>query len=556
MSCRERPSVPLLSMKYQTLPHLSEGAIKPNSAKYALGHYRPPIVDVEEGVVGGLQNPTTHRSPLNSEESFDFSSTRSYLSNQTSTVASPALERAGSSITHRRPSSAAAIESSPSYDHFRSRQSTPKPEGLYDEIERREEILIHPKPQRNVSDLLLKIESPALVSLDDARESFKAGRDFLHFHDDAILEHIGDDRRARSLSPSYFQEGDSSMSNPGQLGDIYGRNSKFLSGGSKTPAPGLLSKGRKEDKKKHGSYKIWHRNASQELQLAYNAIYGLPLYGSVAFIGKKFYVEDEEAHTELPDLSNEPDINTVINQRFQGPALIHQNIMDRWEVSISSAGKDDGDFAHILVNGEDLSQNKRGFNIVVIFPASGELISECFDTHGLPEEAEKLSAFIANIPIGSYVLGSIRDDGAKFLGAIARESLVSLGVRIPPADDAISLARVAGALPPDRTRVLLTVCAKANAKNCARVLLKLGWDIHTRASHTMNTPLHDAVYQRNTDIAIVLLDCGANPWLENKWGETPENIAQKKYGFHSLAEMIMSNDHHVQSVMRYIGLEE
>ena len=36
-------------------------------------------------------------------------------------------------------------------------------------------------------------------------------------------------------------------------------------------------------KAKHGLYKIWHRNVCPELRLAYDAIYGTPLYGSLSF---------------------------------------------------------------------------------------------------------------------------------------------------------------------------------------------------------------------------------------------------------------------------------
>jgi hypothetical protein len=321
---------------------------------------------------------------------------------------------------------------------------------------------------------------------------------------------------------------------------------------AQTPAPSAkLKKANLDDKKKHGSFKIWHRNASEELQLAYNAIYGLPLYGSVAFIGKK--PDNDGMDDEIQN--EEQEHFTCVVRRFEGSASVQHIILGCWNVNIQSAGKDDGDYAHIFINDVDYSENKRGFNIAILIPETGEVKVETFDTHGLPEESERLVSFITGAPAGSYILGAVRDDGAKFLGDCGRAALRFVGVDVPKADDALALQAVVEALPADRTRVLLTVCAKANAKNCAKVLLQNGWDIHTRASHTMNTPLHDAVYQKNTDIAIVLLDCGADASLENKWGETPENIAQNKFGYASLEHMIMSSDRHIQSVIRFIGLE-
>eukprot|EP00475_Leptophrys_vorax_P023219 TRINITY_DN3170_c0_g1_i1.p1 TRINITY_DN3170_c0_g1~~TRINITY_DN3170_c0_g1_i1.p1 ORF type:complete len:649 (-),score=157.28 TRINITY_DN3170_c0_g1_i1:104-2050(-) len=363
----------------------------------------------------------------------------------------------------------------------------------------------------------------------------------------AVEEHY---RRAQSLSPSLFIDEQSSVgSSVGVQGGYPQEESNGVLGGA------LLSRKlrkKKEDKKKHGSFKIWHRNASEELQCAYNAIYGLPLYGSVAFIGRKPFSND---HNDDEIQHDEDEHVTHIVRRFEGSAHVDKLLMGAWDVVIDSAGKDDGDYAKIVVNGHDYSENKRGFNLAILTPETGEVKVEAFDTHGLPEEAEKLATFISQAPAGSFLLGAVRDDGAKFLGDLGRAALRLAGVRVPKADDAFALREVVHALPPDRTRVLLTVCAKANAKNCAKVLLQNGWDIHTRASHTMNTPLHDAVYQKNTDIAIVLLDCGADASLENKWGETPENIAQKKFGFASLEHMIMSSDRHIQSVIRFIGLE-
>lgn len=225
------------------------------------------------------------------------------------------------------------------------------------------------------------------------------------------------------------------------------------------------------------------------------------------------FIESEDAPAEdfTPSvLLDDPDVCTHVVKRFDGTASISLSLDAGLYVELSSAGKDDGDYAVINVNGTDVCLNQRGINLIIIVPPGvqsnipRELLASrnelgmyagTFDTHGLPEEAEKLAHFIALAPPGSVILGAVRDDGSKFLGSVGRAALRRIGVTIPKADNDDALARVVEQLPFERTRVLLTVCAKANARKCAHLLLKSGWDIHTRASHTMNTPLHDAIYQ-------------------------------------------------------------
>lgn len=378
-------------------------------------------------------------------------------------------------------------------------------------------------------------------------------------------------RRSRSLSPSFFGIAEPSRAeSPSLVGTAKPSRAEGLYGehcvNVKSKGP-VVSKGkRKEEKKKHGSFKIWHRNAAPELQEAYNAIYGLPLYGSVTFIGEKIApsnFDEPEGESSQEDqeggaserLEFDAVVQTNIVKRFNGVSSIHEILPNGWEVELESAGKDDGDFAIIKVNNTILGEGQRGINLVMIKPYEKPSQMISFDTHGLPEEAEKLSQTIKDAPIGTFFLGAIRDDGAKFLSRNGRNALCSIGVTVPKADDSDRLESVVDTLPVERTKVLLTVCAKANSALCARVLIRNGWDLETRASHTMNTPLHDAIYQRNTDVAIVLMDAGADPRLANKWGETPSDIALKKFGFNSIEDMIMQNDQSIQSVVRFIGID-
>jgi len=358
-------------------------------------------------------------------------------------------------------------------------------------------------------------------------------------------------RRSKSHSPSLFQ-----FEVPGSVALRPPKSSATLLGVSSSS---IL---RRDDKKRHGSFKIWHRNASEELQEAYNAIYGLPLYGSVVFIGRVPAPEEkssdsdrDESEFHVRSARRIPGAVTRIVKRFEGSAHYACELGPGIRVDLGSAGKDDGDFSSILINGVEKCENRRGINVVILEPDGRFSSSTAFDTHGLPEESEKLVEVLKALKPDYWVLGAVRDDGTKFLGEAGRDALLEIGIEIPQCDDASRLVRVVDELPVDRTKVLMTVCAKANARKCIRVLLEHGWDIHTRASHTLNTPLHDAIYQRNMDAAIVLLDAGADPTLENKWGETPADIARKKFGFESLEDMIMQSDNHIQSVMRFIGMD-
>ena len=69
-------------------------------------------------------------------------------------------------------------------------------------------------------------------------------------------------------------------------------------------------------------------------------------------------------------------------------------------VKAVSGGKDDGDCAHIFVNGVDYSQNGRGLNIIVLSIATGAVLSSAvFDTHGSPLEAARLVTFVQSLQV-------------------------------------------------------------------------------------------------------------------------------------------------------------
>jgi hypothetical protein len=94
-----------------------------------------------------------------------------------------------------------------------------------------------------------------------------------------------------------------------------------------------------------------------------------------------------------------------------------------------SAGEETGDFAHIYLNGVDVSPGKRGYNLVALDPQGGNILaSEAFDTHADPAASSRLAAWVAALPPGSIVAGAARDEASMNLSEEALSALKSLGV--------------------------------------------------------------------------------------------------------------------------------
>jgi hypothetical protein len=100
------------------------------------------------------------------------------------------------------------------------------------------------------------------------------------------------------------------------------------------------------------------------------------------------------------------------------------------EITVNSAGLHAGDFAYITVSGEDASIHRRGYNLAVIDPQSGEVVEAAgFDTWANELESQDLAEFIHQIPEGYVVAVAVRDDGAANLTEEAVQALRSLGAQ-------------------------------------------------------------------------------------------------------------------------------
>jgi len=78
---------------------------------------------------------------------------------------------------------------------------------------------------------------------------------------------------------------------------------------------------------------------------------------------------------------------------------------------IESAGLEDGLACVIKLNGgENICQNHRGHNVVVINPLTGNIISKAFDTHGSSDQVTDLINFLKDdVAFGSIIIIAVRD---------------------------------------------------------------------------------------------------------------------------------------------------
>lgn len=96
-----------------------------------------------------------------------------------------------------------------------------------------------------------------------------------------------------------------------------------------------------------------------------------------------------------------------------------------------SAGKDVGDYTRIFVNGKDVAQNKRGYNLVAFSSAGEVLDSVVFDTHDAPNaptQSAEMAAWLAKWPDGTLIAGAARDEASRQLGEDAVQALQQIGV--------------------------------------------------------------------------------------------------------------------------------
>ncbi len=95
-----------------------------------------------------------------------------------------------------------------------------------------------------------------------------------------------------------------------------------------------------------------------------------------------------------------------------------------------SAGQEVGNFGHIYVDGEDVSPNERGYNVVVIHPQTGAVEqTAAFDTHLDAAASEELATFLDATPDGRIVAVAASDEASRLLGENAVAALRRIGAQ-------------------------------------------------------------------------------------------------------------------------------
>ena len=80
----------------------------------------------------------------------------------------------------------------------------------------------------------------------------------------------------------------------------------------------------------------------------------------------------------------------------------------------------------IVVNGIEMSQNKQGFNFVLIDFKTGEMEQAVsFDTHGEAGAYQKLEEFLGSLEMWKIVCVAVKDDGKNYLPDSALKYFVS-----------------------------------------------------------------------------------------------------------------------------------
>ncbi len=99
------------------------------------------------------------------------------------------------------------------------------------------------------------------------------------------------------------------------------------------------------------------------------------------------------------------------------------------DIVVASAGKEAGDVTSIRLDSEEVSPNRRGYNLVVLDAATGRLLgTDVFDTFRSRDEAVRMARAVESMPVGRIVIGAVRDEASNRLSEAAVQALRALGV--------------------------------------------------------------------------------------------------------------------------------
>jgi hypothetical protein len=113
----------------------------------------------------------------------------------------------------------------------------------------------------------------------------------------------------------------------------------------------------------------------------------------------------------------------------EGPPLGQSNISVPVNILAKSAGQEVGDFGHIYLNGENVSLEGVGFNVVALDSTTGVILDrQQFNTFASEWASQQLADWIDALADGVLVVISVRDEASMHLTNEAVEALHSLGL--------------------------------------------------------------------------------------------------------------------------------
>jgi hypothetical protein len=96
---------------------------------------------------------------------------------------------------------------------------------------------------------------------------------------------------------------------------------------------------------------------------------------------------------------------------------------------VESASLEAGDYAHIWLNGRDLSPNERGYNLAIVDTGTWQPVAAAaFDTHLDPGASAELLAFLGRLDDHSALAVAVKDTASDQLSAEAAQALADLGL--------------------------------------------------------------------------------------------------------------------------------
>ena len=112
----------------------------------------------------------------------------------------------------------------------------------------------------------------------------------------------------------------------------------------------------------------------------------------------------------------------------QGWSIGKTGVTTNHSLVVQSAGNDVGNFAHIFVDGVDVSPNQVGYNLVALDTAGVVQGSKTFNTLASPGESQVLADWLQQWPPGTIIAGAVRDEASMKLTETAVNALKTIGL--------------------------------------------------------------------------------------------------------------------------------